>query len=273
MGYHKGFTCEDWSLAVTSPQRFFQCRVSLLYISGDYPALAKMTGFTHSGGYCCHWCMLHEYKDMATHRINTGSFRRWLPVNSRHRASGGNFAEPERRPPPPLREHHASVAFGVQASHHSGKQKDHPVHSSGIWEWCPLSVLQNYDIINDSPGDCMHLVKFYPNHMVPLMKGKTQLAAPTLLKVKPNNKEEQEIQPNGKEEQEIQNRVQENTRRKEGNDSARRVQFLMCCYYCVLFICFYYIGHSQSTSYSRATRSGRRAIRADAWPRWHWHAG
>ena len=63
------------------------------------------------------------------------------------------------------------------------------------------------------------------------MKGKTTLAVPTLLKVKPNNNDEQEIQ----------NRLQENTRRKEGNDSARRVQFLMCCYYCVLLLCVIYM--------------------------------
>ena len=74
--------------------------------------------------------------------------------------------------------------------------------------------------------------------MVPLMKGKTKLAVPTLLKVKPNKQENSES-----EEEQESDRVQENTRRKEGNDSARRVQFLMCCYYCVLFICSYYIAY------------------------------
>jgi Transposase family tnp2 len=103
-GYYEGFTCEDGSLPVASPRHIFQCKVCLLCISADYPALAKMTGFTHSGGYCCHWCMLFETKDMAINRIDTGGFRRWLPARSTQRASGGNFAEVERRFPPPLRD-------------------------------------------------------------------------------------------------------------------------------------------------------------------------
>ena len=215
-GYYEGFTCVDGSLPVASPRQIFQCKVCLLLINADYPALAKMTGFTHSGGYCCHWCMLFETKDMAINRIDTGGFRRWLPARSTQRAAGGNFAEVERRFPPPLREHRESVMQGVLASHHSGRVKDHPVNSTGIWEWCPLSVVPNYDLINDSPGDVMLAVMYYPHHVTKAMKGETALARPTYLKVKAKPANEAE-------EQDCQARLMENNRRQQDNEKAREV--------------------------------------------------
>ena len=42
--YNEGFSCEDGSIPHGSPGRHFQCKVSLLYVTGDYPALAILTG-------------------------------------------------------------------------------------------------------------------------------------------------------------------------------------------------------------------------------------
>ena len=152
---------------------------------------------------------------MAINRIYTGGFRRWLPARSIHRAAGGNFSEIERRSPPPLREHHESVRQGVLASHHSGPLKDHPVHSSGIGEWCPLSVVPNYDLINDSPGDMMHAILYYPHHVTKVMRGEITLAKPTYLQVKAN--------PDAAEEEECTRRLMENQRRLTENKKAREV--------------------------------------------------
>ena len=188
VGYHAGFTCEDYNLPFDSPQRLFQCKVCLLYITGDYPALAKMTGFVHAGSVPCHWCLFQGKKDMAINRIDSGTFRRWLPARSANRAAGGNFDMAEHRPPPPLREHHASVRTGVLGSNHTGAQKHHPAHTTGISEWCPLVVIPLFDIIFDAPGDAMHLVLWFKRNMIPAMKGKTSLASPTFLSVNSNPK-------------------------------------------------------------------------------------
>ena len=47
VGYHDGFPCVDASLDPQQPNCQFMCKVSLLLLAGDYPALAKATGFTH----------------------------------------------------------------------------------------------------------------------------------------------------------------------------------------------------------------------------------
>ena len=243
MGYHQGFSCEDCSLSAHSTRRRFQCKVCLLYINGDYPALAKMTGFTHAGGCCCHWCLFHNKKDMAINRINAGGFRRWLPARSVHRAAGGNLADAERRPPPPRREHRASVRTGVLASNHSGPQTQHPQHSTGICEWCPLVAVPNYNIIDDANADFMHAVMWLVRHMIPAMKGETPLAKPVYLKVNANPNTETEMQ-------ECTRRLQENERRREANSKAREVNLIsnyvrmlqmMCCYYTLCTAITHYV--------------------------------
>ena len=221
-GYYEGFNCEDYSLPLASPLRHFQCKVCLLYITGDYPALAKMTGFTHQGSFCCHWCMIQTPKDMAINRQDVGGFRRWLPPLSRHRAAGGNFDHPEMRPPPALREHHETVRVGVSASSYTGPNKFHPGKTHGIVDWCPLSVHPNFDMVADSPGDLMHGALYYPHHVVKAMKGTTELGRPTLLKIQKTKKNETETKKQTRLE-ENDRRLEENERRQRDNAKAREV--------------------------------------------------
>ena len=176
VGYHDGFTCFD-----ASQQSNFVCKVVLLLFSGDYPALAKVTGFTHAGDCHCHWCHQSSEKDMAVHRHNSGNFRRWLHPTSLQRAAGGNFSRVESGGPPRFRTHSEVVRTGVQASNWSGTQRLHPRHTAGIWEWCPLSAAPNFDLVWDVVGDFMHLVLWYPHHLLPALKGELKLAKPTLL--------------------------------------------------------------------------------------------
>jgi hypothetical protein len=183
-GYHHGFPCVDVS-GHNQPDldRNFTCRVALLLVCGDYPALAKMTGFTHAGNFHCHWCLQRSTKESHTNRFNSGDFRRWLPMESVNRSRGGNFAADETQAPPRLRDHNTVVQKSVMARHWKGTAKSHPGHTHGICDWCPLSVVPNFDIVWDTLGDFMHAVMWYSRHVVAAMKGATTLAAPRLLQL------------------------------------------------------------------------------------------
>ena len=128
--YNEGFSCEDGSIPHGSPGRHFQCKVSLLYVTGDYPALAILTGYTHSGNLHCHWCMQDSKKDMSIGRHNCGGFRRWLPIDSRHRAGGGNFRTEEYATAPPFRNHADTEYVSVLANDWAG-----PVRTTGLDRW------------------------------------------------------------------------------------------------------------------------------------------
>ena len=211
VGYHDGFPCVD-----ASQQSNFTCKVCLLLLAGDYPALAKATGFTHSGDCHCHWCHQSSRKDMAVNRHGSGNFRRWLQPASIQRAAGGNFSHAESGGPPRFRKHSEVVCTGVQASHWTGTQKLHPRHTAGIWEWCPLSAAPNFDMVWDVVGDFMHVVLWYPHHVLPALKGELQLAKPTLLALVRNN--------TPLEAAEFSKRKKENARRERVNVSARKVK-------------------------------------------------
>ena len=226
VGYHEGFPCVD-----ASQQSSFMCKVCLLLLTGDYPALAKATGFTHAGDCHCHWCHQSSKKDMAVHRHDSGSFRRWLHPTSSERGAGGNFSQMETRGPPRFRTHSEVVRTGVQANHWTGTQALHPRHTAGIWEWCPLSAAPNYDLVWDTNADYMHLVLWYPHHLLSAMKGELQLAKPTLLATVCLN--------NPFEAADLKRRVQENARRERVNISARKVKIYIT-YTCTLGIILSY---------------------------------
>ena len=225
IGYHEGFSCEDGSFPVGSPLRHFQCRVCLLMLAGDYPALAKMTGFTHAGHFHCHWCMQRSQKNPSTNRHMCGDFRRWLPSNSVQRAAGGNFDEPETNPPPPLREHRRTAALGVRARNWIGRAADHPSKTAGICNWCPLVEAPKFDVVWDTAPDMMHCVKYYSAHVLPAMMGSLSLARPTLWDLKIPQQMVRRMTPRELN-AEKQRRVVENERRWELHKKARKVPIL-----------------------------------------------
>ena len=183
--YNEGFPCEDTSIPHGRPGRYFRCKVCLLYVTGDYPALAKMTGFSHAGNFHCHWCMQNSQKDMAINRHNCGGFRRWLPANSTHRVGGGNFRRREDANPPPFRNHDDTVHMSVLAREWAGTAATHPTTTHGISTWCPLVQVPLFDLIWDVLGDFMHGTLWFPHHLVKAMKGETHIAAPKILRLQP----------------------------------------------------------------------------------------
>ena len=180
-GYHVGFSCNEKSQAGES--RMFMCKVVLLLLQGDIPALGKATGFVHQGDFHCHWCMQQSKKNPVTNRHYCADFRRWLPQDSMMRAAGGNFLQPELRLPPPLRQHRNVVRQGLQGRDYTGAEDKHPKILTGIRDWCPLCFVPGFDIVWDVVGDFMHAVKWYPSHLVSAMNGKTQLAPPRILQL------------------------------------------------------------------------------------------
>ena len=183
--YNEGFSCEDGSIPHGSPGRHFQCKVSLLYVTGDYPALAILTGYTHSGNLHCHWCMQDSKKDMSIGRHNCGGFRRWLPIDSRHRAGGGNFRTEEYATAPPFRNHADTEYVSVLANDWAGPVKDNPATTHGISSWCPLNRIPGFDLVWDVEADFMHATLWFPRHLVKAMKGETHIAAPKILRLQP----------------------------------------------------------------------------------------
>ena len=164
--------------------RNFMCKVSLLCLCGDYPALGKATGFTHSGCCHCHWCNQSSPKMPAVNRHYSGNFRRWLPNNSTMRSGNGTMRSQERRQPPSLREHSSVVRVGFMASSWHGAQALHPSKTKGIKTWCPLYIVPGFDIVWDTVGDFMHSVMYYPKHVVTTMRGGKEIAAGRLMKLK-----------------------------------------------------------------------------------------
>ena len=214
VGYHDGFLCVD---ASQQAECKFMCKVSLLLLAGDYPALAKATGFTHSGNCHCHWCKQSSPKDQAVHRHATGNFRRWLHPNSLHRAALGNFRDPEHGGPPPFRTHGEVERTGLLARHWTGPQNQHPQHATGICDWCPLAAVPGFDMVWDVAPDFMHCVLWYTRHILRALKGETKVAKPTLLKL--NRKASLPAYPRA----ELLIRNTENERRERTNALARKV--------------------------------------------------
>ena len=66
--YNVGETVVDSTRSLGDPDRVFRCRVMLLYFTGDYPAIAAVSG-THSK--TCHWC---EHKSSAAPEVNRRRF-------------------------------------------------------------------------------------------------------------------------------------------------------------------------------------------------------
>jgi hypothetical protein len=71
--YHRGFHTMD-----VNRKEMFWCRMVLLYMVGDYKAQATVSGFSHQGGYTCHFCTIKGQHSKAIQRVGYGGFRRWL---------------------------------------------------------------------------------------------------------------------------------------------------------------------------------------------------
>jgi hypothetical protein len=216
-GYHVGFPCTDTSAPPGAT--VFLCKVILLLLCGDIPAIAKATGFIHQGDSHCQWCNQSSPYNTATNRHYSAGFRRWLPPNSLGRAAGGNFPDAEENMPPPMRTHKEVVRQGLLSRDYFGPKIHHPKKQSGIKSWCPLSVVPYYDMVKDVTGDFMHLNMWYPGHMLPAMRGTSVIGKPRLLKLVLKRK-------NPLTEQEVQERREINDERTQQHAHATQVRTL-----------------------------------------------
>jgi hypothetical protein len=84
--------------------------------------------------------------------------------------------------PPAARTHEETCKLGKEADTYdkSGEpDSGHPRHDSGVNRWCPLTILQLFNIIQDVCPDMMHIVKcLLGGHWIPLLKGERDIAAP-----------------------------------------------------------------------------------------------
>lgn len=181
VGYHEGFPCPDMSSPLQDS--VFMCKVRLLLVEGDIPAIAKLTGFVHQGDSHCQWCNQASPYDTATNRHYSADFRRWLPQQSMERAAGGNFREAETRGPPLLRTHREVAQQGIEARDYKGPKSRHPKHTTGIKTWCPLTAVPGFDSVWDVTADFMHVNLWYPSHVLQALKGKTKIANPRYLQL------------------------------------------------------------------------------------------
>ena len=178
IGYKKGFKCFD--VAESAEDRcVFMCKVCLLCVGGDTPALGLLSGFTHAGGAHCHYCKIISAKDMALNRMYPGHFRQWLGRQNSMRL-GGRSTTAERRMPPELREPDECVPIMASARCWIGVANQHPSKTTGIYNWCPLVRLPLFDVIWDITADLMHHIQYYPRHAVKAMKGNVVIKASML---------------------------------------------------------------------------------------------
>ena len=169
VGYRSGFRCADAGLPIDSPHSTFMCKVCLLCVGGDTPALALVSGFTQAGGAHCHYCKVISAKDMALNRMYPGHFRQWLSRRHSMRL-GGRSVAPEKRTQPELREHKECVPIMASARCWTGANNQHPSKATGIYNWCPLAKLPLFDVVWDITADFMHHILYYPWHAVKAMK-------------------------------------------------------------------------------------------------------
>lgn len=152
------------------PGRFFRCRVCLLCWTGDYPALAAVSG-THSK--CCHWCTLRsEHAPEISRRAWLG-YRRWLPEDDAWREyTPGLFPDAEREPAPPPRTHEQFVDDANAEEGHNGYKKDAPYKTTGVKLLSMLAYLPLFNLIWDICPDLMHIITgIWKRHIIALLKG------------------------------------------------------------------------------------------------------
>ena len=173
--YTEGVTACDSTVPITSLDYVFQCRVILLYWTGDYPAQAMISG-THSK--TCHWC---RHKSCHAPEINRRcwcDYRRYLPEGHTLRTHG-SFGVPEHLPPPSARDHAGFVDDALANRRHTGAKKYAPYKSTGVKELSPLASLPFFDLVWDVLPDMMHVLpNIWKAHIFQMFVGKRTPAKP-----------------------------------------------------------------------------------------------
>jgi hypothetical protein len=95
--------------------------------------------------------------------LNLQMNNRWLPPGDPLREGYGDEG------PPAARTHDKACAEAKDSEskpHHTWKQPGHVRLKTGINHWCPLSVLEDWDMIWDFCPDMMHIIKTFWERLV-----------------------------------------------------------------------------------------------------------
>jgi hypothetical protein len=160
-GQTRGFRTIDHSRLESDPERVFWLKVMLLFWVGDYPGLAKCSGFIHAGGYACHWCEGYFYPHSPGHNVcvhDRRNLRDGHPFRKDPR-----WGPHEVLPPNTLRSHEGVEKLAHELSAmEEGKDLELRKKQCGIREYCALGLLYLFDIVWDMMPDMMHIVKGTP---------------------------------------------------------------------------------------------------------------
>ena len=187
VGETRGYPVLDCTKDVDDRARSFRLKTVLLYVSADYPAQRLASGFSHSGKEACHYCEEVGRYSSGVSTIVHGDFYRWLPAGDPDRDGKTDGPPMERnnaRACVDALRNEAVVTENLQRAttrnQLSDQRRNHyaKTHVHGINNWCPLAVLDLFDVIWDFVFDIMHAADAFKRFVVPTMKGERR---PTML--------------------------------------------------------------------------------------------
>jgi len=200
VGETRGYPIRDCTKAVDDPGRSFRLKTVLLYVSADYPAQRLASGFSHSGKEACHYCEEVGKHSRGVSTIVHGDFYRWLPAGDPDRNGRSNGPPRERTNAQACVDalhNEAVVTHNLQHAAARSELSDTRrntyarKHVRGINRWCPLVVLDLFDVVWDFVYDIMHAADHFKSIVVPTMKGER---APTMLLLATDGHEGMELQ-------------------------------------------------------------------------------
>jgi hypothetical protein len=181
MAEETGFPCIDASRRADDHGRHFSMQVTPLFLVGDYPGLGKMVGFGHSSNSLCHchWCM-HLTPLYLAGRALFLQNRSHLPPDHWMRTTDYDTpsAPHETHPPPPCRTHAKAVAHSLESRAYDGPEDGGPWKKSGVNYYCPLVLLQDFDLVWDAAPDMMHILKNIWTKLLHIFNGQLHPAYP-----------------------------------------------------------------------------------------------
>jgi hypothetical protein len=180
-GQDEGYEIRDFSVPPDSPNHVFMLKVILLFFMGDYPGQGKAANMLHSGKQACHWCKHNFESHSPGHNVALGT-RQHLPPDSPLRTDP-SFGPEERRPPPETRTHVDICQCADEVDRLNGRgdaaARAAAEKRTGVYGWCPLSLLALFNMAWDITGDMMHLIKgMWMRRLIPMLKGELTQAHP-----------------------------------------------------------------------------------------------
>ena len=187
IGEQKGYRVTDSSRLPGDPSRVFDVKTILLFMQGDYKAQALNCGQAHQGGFPCHWCKHNPPKNAGLSRHVSGGYSSYYPTSHPDRPFDALHE-------PASREHDSTCLAGISNGAARDRRirlgaravadEDKAEHIHGVKEWCPLAILEFFNVIWDFVPDMMHMVyNLLKEYVVKTMKGLRKPKVPKLLKI------------------------------------------------------------------------------------------